>query len=92
MLWSVSVVDGYKTEASRDPALFEGVPQLRLAGDRRKLGRNGFSSDRPRECVDPPENLRDLRDLRALFEGVPRGVCSFSFFSACCSAGPDRAR
>ena len=37
--------------------------QLRLAGGRRKLGRNGFSSDRPRECVDPPENLRDLRDL-----------------------------
>ena len=28
--------------------------QLRLAGGRRKLGRNGFSSDRPRECVDPP--------------------------------------
>ena len=41
--------------------------QLRLAGGRRKLGRNGFSSDRPRECVDPPEYLRDLRDLR----GVP---------------------
>ena len=37
--------------------------QLRLAGGRRKLGRNGFSSDRPRECVDPPEYLRDLRDL-----------------------------
>ena len=36
--------------------------QLRLAGDRRKLGRNGLSSDIPRECVDPPENLRDLRD------------------------------
>ena len=36
--------------------------QLRLAGDRRKLGRNGFSSDIPREYVDPPENLRDLRD------------------------------
>ena len=35
--------------------------QLRLAGDRRKLGRNGLSSDRPRECVDPPEYLRDLR-------------------------------
>ena len=32
--------------------------QLRLAGGRRKLGRNGFSSDRPRECVDPPEYLR----------------------------------
>ena len=39
--------------------------QLRLAGGRRKLGRNGFSSDRPRECVDPPEYLRDLRDLAA---------------------------
>ena len=39
--------------------------QLRLAGGRRKLGRNGFSSDIPRECVDPPEYLRDLRDLRA---------------------------
>ena len=37
--------------------------QLRLAGDRRKLGRNGLSSDRPRECVDPPENLRNLRNL-----------------------------
>ena len=33
-----------------------------LAGGRRKLGRNGFSSDIPRECVDPPEYLRDLRD------------------------------
>ena len=38
--------------------------QLRLAGDRRKLGRNGLTSDIPRECVDPPEYLRDLRDLR----------------------------
>ena len=28
-----------------------------------KLGRNGLRSDIPRECVDPPENLRDLRDL-----------------------------
>ena len=37
--------------------------QLRLAGGRRKLGRNGFGSDIPRECVDPPEYLRDLRDL-----------------------------
>ena len=37
--------------------------QLRLAGDRRKLGRNGLSSDIPRECVDPPENLRNLRNL-----------------------------
>ena len=43
--------------------------QLRLAGDRRKLGRNGLSSDRPRECVDPPENLRDLRDLVVVVEG-----------------------
>ena len=34
--------------------------QLRLAGDRRKLGRNGLSSDRPRECVDPPENRGSL--------------------------------
>ena len=41
--------------------------QLRRAGGRRKLGRNGLSSDRPRECVDPPEYLRDLRDdLRVL--------------------------
>ena len=39
--------------------------QPRLAGGRRKLGRNGFSSDIPRECVDPPEYLRDLRDLCA---------------------------
>ena len=37
--------------------------QPRLAGGRRKLGRNGSSSDIPRECVDPPEYLRDLRDL-----------------------------
>ena len=29
--------------------------QLRLAGDRRKLGRNGLSSDRPRECLVPPK-------------------------------------
>ena len=43
--------------------------QLRLAGDRRKLGRNGFSSDIPRECVDPPENLRDLRDQSAKLGG-----------------------
>ena len=28
--------------------------QPRLAGGRRKLGRNGFSSDIPRECVAPP--------------------------------------
>ena len=35
----------------------------RLRGSRgRKLGRNGFSSDRPRESVDPPEYLRDLRE------------------------------
>ena len=46
--------------------------QLRLAGGRRKLGRNGFSSDRPRECVDPPEYLRDLRDLRDLHAGGER--------------------
>ena len=46
--------------------------QLRLAGGRRKLGRNGLSSDRPRECVDPPEYLRDLRDLR------PRGCCGLT--------------
>ena len=38
--------------------------QLRLAGGRRKLGRNGLRSDIPRECVDPPEYLRDLRDRR----------------------------
>ena len=38
--------------------------QLRLAGGRRKLGRNGFRSDLPRECVDPPEYLRNLRNLR----------------------------
>ena len=36
--------------------------QLRLAGGRRKLGRNGLTSDIPRECADPPEYLRDLRD------------------------------
>ena len=36
--------------------------QLRLAGGRRKLGRNGFRSDIRRECADPPEYLRDLRD------------------------------
>ena len=45
--------------------------QLRLAGGRRKLGRNGFSSDRPRECVDPPEYLRDLRDLN-VWGGIDR--------------------
>ena len=39
--------------------------QPRLAGGRRKLGRNGFRSDIPRECADPPEYLRDLRDLRS---------------------------
>ena len=37
--------------------------QLRLAGGRRKLGRNGFRSDIPRECVDPLEYLRYLRDV-----------------------------
>ena len=42
--------------------LFQHFQHFQLAGGRRKLGRNGFSSDRPRECVDPPEYLRDLRD------------------------------
>ena len=37
--------------------------QLRLVGGRRKLGRNGLTSDIPREGADPPEYLRDLRDL-----------------------------
>ena len=46
--------------------------QLRLAGGRRKLGRNGFRSDLPRECVDPPEYLRNLRNLRLL----QRGCCT----------------
>ena len=42
--------------------------QLRLVGGRRKLGRNGLSSDRPRGCLALP-NLRDLRDLRAASSG-----------------------
>ena len=46
--------------------------QLRLAGGRRKLGRNGFSSDKPRECVDPPEYLRDPRDLEMSILAVLR--------------------
>ena len=48
--------------------------QPRLAGGRRKLGRNGFSSDIPRECVDPPEYLRDLRDLQNLERGDNVGI------------------
>ena len=57
--------------------------QLRLAGGRRKLGRNGFSSDIPRECADPPEYLRDLRDLGEfsaiykLYENLPKNSDRF---------------
>ena len=65
--------------------------QLRLVGGRRKLGRNGLSSDRPRGCLALP-NLRDLRDLRAASSGrrgptsnipakyscLPRGIPNFA--------------
>ena len=69
--------------------------QPRLAGGRRKLGRNGSSSDIPRECVDPPEYLRDLRDLRkresrfgcSAKAGAPTSsLISSQLCSACCSA------
>ena len=56
--------------------------QLRLAGGRRKLGRNGFSSDRPRECVDPPEYLRDLRDQLRFGGTTRRAVAALSIASA----------
>ena len=46
--------------------------QLRLAGDRRKLGRNGFSSDIPRECVDPPRISAQPAQPSAIIGRNPR--------------------
>ena len=42
--------------------------QLRLAGGRRKLGRNGLSSDRPRGCLPPRISARPARPV---FLGSP---------------------
>ena len=47
--------------------------QLRLAGGRRKLGRNGSRSDIPREGVDPPEYLRDRRPPSPRLRSRTRG-------------------
>ena len=72
--------------ASLRPRVDPTKAQLRLAGGRRKLGRNGISSDRPRECVDPPEYLRDLRDLHCSQQRLPWLATDRTHPSACSSS------